>query len=130
MEIKLLRKLTEKSRLNFGKYSELTVSEVLDLRHPNYLRWCYFNLEGISFVENLLDNLIPQEYRIDKPGKNPELGKALENKLWKDMTELARTSTNKNLSKDRKGKYSNYIIKDDRSFSNSVLMRFNHGHRK
>lgn len=128
METKILRKLAEGSKLNFGKYSDLAVREVLDLRHPNYLRWCYFNLQGISFVDDLLDKLIPLEYRIDKPGKNPELGKELENKLWSEMSELSRDITNKNLWKERRGQYSNYTVKDDRIFSKNNLKRLNEGH--
>jgi len=128
METTLLRKLTEKSRLNFGKYSELTIQQVLDLKHSGYLRWCYYNLEGISFVEPLLDKLIPQEYKIDKPGKNPELGRELEAKMWNNMYGLNRYIKKMVLRKERRKALENYAIKDNYHFSKAALQRFNHGH--
>ena len=75
----LLRKLTNKSIMNFGKYFDLTVQQCLDTKKRKYLRWVYFNCSNITFTDELLDELlIPVGYRFDKPSKNVELGKKLE----------------------------------------------------
>lgn len=77
-DVVLLRKLTRKSVMNFGKYFDLTVQQCIDTKKKQYLIWVYFNMSNISFVDELLDELkIPMEYRFDKPNKNPELGKKL-----------------------------------------------------
>lgn len=119
-QFKLLRKLTLKSKLGFGKFKretsylygmklhgnlkndEATIEEILnsDIKYkyryftPNgflplilreehsYLRWIYFNMENITFVDDILDTLgIYEKYRIKKPGKNPNLSHKLENEL-------------------------------------------------
>ena len=78
----LLRKLTNKSIMNFGKYFDLTVQQCLDTKKRKYLRWVYFNCSNITFTDELLDELlIPVGYRFDKPSKNVELGKKLEENL-------------------------------------------------
>ena len=74
-QVTLLRKLTEKSVFGFGKYNGLTIRQVLDLNHPQYLRWIYFNINEISFVDEILGEIkISENYRIKKPGANKELG--------------------------------------------------------
>ena len=73
MDMVLLRKLTRKSTLNFGKYADYTVDQVLT-KNPidgiNYLVWVYYNSSNISFVDEILLQLgITEENRIEKPGK-------------------------------------------------------------
>jgi hypothetical protein len=71
MTATLLRTLTFKSRLNFGKYSEMSVQQVIDIRKKRYIRWCYFNLSGITFTKEVLDCVgILEGFYIDKPGKS------------------------------------------------------------
>ena len=68
-----MRTLTIKSTMNFGKFADLKVSEILDVfKQSEYLRWCYYNMSHISFMPDILEkiNVIEQ---IDKPGKAPEL---------------------------------------------------------
>lgn len=68
-----LRKLTTKSRLGFGKYSELTVMEVIDTFRKDYLRWVYFNVKNIDFMDDILQTLgIIEKFRIAKPGVSAE----------------------------------------------------------
>ena len=77
-DVVLLRKLTLKSTLNFGKFADLTVQQCINTKKRKYLRWVYFNCSNITFMDELLDELkIPVWYRFDKPNKNPELGKKL-----------------------------------------------------
>lgn len=73
MDRVILRKLSRKSTLNFGKYADYTVDQVLT-QNPidgiNYLIWIYYNSSNISFIEDVLIQLgITADNRIDKPGK-------------------------------------------------------------
>ena len=76
MDRTTLRKMTFKSKMGFGRYSNDTVQEVLHRTRwggRSYLVWCYFNLEKISFTDEVLDFLgVAEEDRIEKPGKDPE----------------------------------------------------------
>lgn len=107
-QFKLLRKLTLKSKLGFGKYlrytqkdsktkdivDEYTIQDILSHDNSNtiipnilgnehsYLRWIYFQMENITFIDEILDELgIYEKYRIKKPGKNPDLFNVLEKEL-------------------------------------------------
>ena len=66
-----LRILTRKSKLNFGKHSELTVQRMLELhRHKELIKY-YFTKSPINFTDDILDELkVTKEYRIDKPSIN------------------------------------------------------------
>ena len=66
----LYRKLASKSVLGFGKYADMTVSNVLKV-DPAWLAYAYYSYDRISFIDEILDFL--QVDRIDKPGKRPEL---------------------------------------------------------
>jgi hypothetical protein len=77
-EAPLLRKLARKSVLNFGKHNNRSVQQILDLKHPAYLRWVYYNKEGLSFLDDILKEIgiigDDFDYQIQKPGIDPELG--------------------------------------------------------
>jgi len=73
-DVTLLRKLTRKSVLKFGQYSDLSVQEMINLKKHKYLRWVYFNCSNIDFMEDVLDEIkIHLDFRIPKPSKKPEL---------------------------------------------------------
>jgi hypothetical protein len=92
----LLRKLTNKSVLNFGKYFDLTVQQILDTKKRKYLRWVYFNCSNITFTDELLDELlIPFDYRFDKPSKNIELGEKLDEKLKESYSDAFKEKLKK-----------------------------------
>jgi hypothetical protein len=75
MDVFLLRTLTEKSKLWFGKYKDQTVDDLIKTRATVYLRWVYYNYENITFTSKVLLRIhVPSEYKIEKPGKNPKLG--------------------------------------------------------
>lgn len=77
----LLRKLTRKSVLGFGKYAESTVQHVIDTYHTRLLRWYYYNSSNITFTDDILEEIgITDEFKINKPGKDPELGEKLDQK--------------------------------------------------
>ena len=72
--ITLLRTLTKKSYLKFGRYYDMRVGDLLTSQQHRILRFYYFNCDKITFVDEILDEInIPKDFRIEKPGKNPEL---------------------------------------------------------
>jgi len=73
MATTLLRTLTLKSVLKFGKDYDKTVNDLLAFKENIKLAWYYFNYSNISFTEDVLMEIgIGKEFRIDKPGKDPE----------------------------------------------------------
>lgn len=71
-----LRTLALKSTMNFGKYADYTVQQVLD-QNPidgrKYLIWVYYNSSNISFNIEILSILgITTDNLIKKPGKVKE----------------------------------------------------------
>lgn len=78
MATTLLRTLTLKSVLKFGKDYDKTVNDLLAFKENSKLAWYYFNCSNISFTEDVLIEIgIGKEFRIEKPGKNKEI-----NDLW------------------------------------------------
>lgn len=69
------RKLTEKSIIGFGRYKDTTVARILTSGKFTDLIMMYFRTSHITFFENILDELkITNEWRIEKPGTNKDLG--------------------------------------------------------
>jgi len=69
----LLRTLTMKSTMKFGKYKDSTVGQVLGLGMEGigYLVWVYYANSKVSFNNEVLDlMLVGEELRIEKPSKN------------------------------------------------------------
>jgi len=69
----LLRTLTRKSYLKFGKYADIRVGNLLDLgiSEREYLLWSYYSCSMINFNDDVLAELgITEEFRIEKPGKD------------------------------------------------------------
>lgn len=50
------------STLSFGKYSGLTVKEILDI-DPSYIEWMNDALDGILITQDLLDEAIRESRR-------------------------------------------------------------------
>lgn len=74
MSIMLLRKLTKKSIIGFGKYKELTVQDIIQLKDHKYLLWLYYFNSIIDFCEELKNELfITHERVILKPGKDESM---------------------------------------------------------
>lgn len=127
----LLRKMSYKSVVGFGKYKELTVQEIINLGHTAYLRYLYYNIEGISFVDDVLKDIgvysDKYDYRIEKPGKNPELGDELFNIKINNMSFNNKSHFNKvnNIRKNVKNR--DFKRLDNKTFSKSNLQRWNQG---
>lgn len=73
MSVVLLRTLTGKSKLGFGKFAQIEISVLIKRMRP-YLVWVYYNSSNITFTPEILKELdIFEDKLIQKPGKNPEL---------------------------------------------------------
>ena len=130
-DVTLLRKLADKSKFGYGKYSDLSVRDVLNLGHPNYIRWCYFNSDKISFLDSILDEVrIPEEYRIQKPGKNPELGEKLEEGIFGKFTGINRHIFDMQKQKRRKISLISNINRDKVNYNQGAMQRMNQGHKR
>ena len=73
--IPTLRKLARKSIFHFGKYEGTPVGSVVDL-DITYIAYIYYHIEGISFVDDILEQcVITGDYVIKKPSVNEEVYK-------------------------------------------------------
>ena len=78
MDVVKLRTLSRKSTLGFGQYADINIQQILNIEKKAYLRWVYYNIEGISFLPDILEEIsIKDTYLINKPGKNLEKHKEL-----------------------------------------------------
>jgi len=132
MDVPLLRTLTEMSPMRFGKYREMRVGDLIKMQKNRYLRWVYFNIAGVSFADDVLQKIgvlsfndSVFDYRIEKPGIDPERNEAL-NKL--KMTKMQLRDKSHVLSRDRKIK-KQYLVSNERSTNETkrVLQARNHG---
>lgn len=125
-DVVLLRKLTAKSTMRFGKFADLTVQQCLDTKKRKYLRWVYFNCSNITFTDELLDELfIPVWYRIDKPSKNIELGEKLEENLKETYPEWFTKKLERKANRIKKSEAMRVQFKSDKVKSKLSLMNEN-----
>lgn len=128
MDIQLLRTLTGKSKLGFGKYYDSTIQELITLKHTGYLRWVYYSISGITFTDEILHTIgiHEDEYRIKKPGVNPELLLEI-NKLLILKTPFLIREHNRRVFKIRRSvKKCNINRTVERISKKSVLQAVNH----
>ena len=112
-----LRTLTRKSKVGFGKHSELTVQRMLDLYRHKDLIYYYFNYEKINFTEDVLDELkVTKEYRINKPLKSYSMYKKFnENSYYNKRVKRTNSESDK-------------LMRTKELSSKESLMRFNRGY--
>lgn len=126
-DVVLLRTMSLKSILNFGKYSGMSIQQILDLKKTGYLRYLYYNKEGITFVDDILKiiGVIGNnfDYRIDKPGKNPELCK----KIFKEKEKYYDKGINDYIKRNKMARKIDYDYFDKRKFTKGNLQAWNHG---
>lgn len=125
MDTIILRTLTEKSTLGVGKLGYLKVGELLKLEKNPYLRRIYFTYSGISFSPEVLQKIgIPDEYKITKPGINPELC----DKLNEEKQAGIGFFTRQHIRKRKKGTRIEHLgrVKAITSFSKRELQAINH----
>jgi hypothetical protein len=125
----LLRTLTLKSRLDFGKFGKIPI-ESLAKSMPSYLRWVYYTYEAITFTEDVLDLIkIPIDKRIGKPGKDNYLWKELQTPGEK-ISQKAYLGLNHYPEEEKKMNQYNYkrgIRKDKDFLQKNVLKSKNRG---
>ena len=88
MDVVKLRKLAHKSVWTYGKYNGYTVANIL-ITNKIYLLWAYYNLEKISFIDEILDDFAKSYNNfklIDKPGKDPDYYKSIKKVSYDDFT--------------------------------------------
>jgi hypothetical protein len=128
MDIVRLRTLTAKSTLGFGKDSDTPIRFMIDQHKQSYLRWVYFNASMISFTEEILNELkIDPEFRIAKPGTNPELNLKVREKLYGGISDSTREQWDKQLKKRLLARK----IARDKTFRGcrAYLQSYNQGHK-
>ena len=126
--VTLLRTLTLKSEMRFGKYYDLTVGTILTRYKKHYLMWVYYNMSKITFTDDVLGSLgIIEKDRIEKPGANNKLGRimvAKHKESWDEYTvKLIRNQIRLKAKEKLKG------LKQDPKYTKGGLARYNQGHR-
>lgn len=131
----LLKKLTLKSKLDFGKFENQSIERIFEI-DEKYLVYLYYCYEKITFIDDVLDLLeIPLNLRIQKPGINLENKKEffkrrIDDKVKNmsiDETNSFRLTRYHNRKKEEKVKLNIVLNKDKRRFSKNVLKLKNQG---
>lgn len=129
MDYTLLRKLTRKSILGFGKYTDLRVSDMLALRRTRELRWIYYNCSKLTFMDDILDEiLIHESYRITKPGKDSDLHLELNAHINESPDKLRSIINNNKTKKKEKRERASKHARDRIYYSKGSMARRNQGH--
>ena len=117
----VLRTLTRKSKIGFGRLSYFTVQEMIDHKKHNKLIYAYYRLSKINFIEDILTELeITEEFRISKPGTDSSM-----------MHKYNKHTNNKYIpSKKRntRGEGADKLIRLGGIASKGTLARKNQGH--
>lgn len=131
----LLKKLTLKSKLDFGKFENQSIERIFEI-DEKYLVYLYYCYEKITFIDDVLDLLeIPLNLRIQKPGINLENKKEffkrrIDDKVKNmsiDETNSFRLTRYHNRKKEEKVKLNIVLNKDKRRFSKNALKLINQG---
>ncbi len=131
MSIPVLRILTARSKLGFGKWHDLRISHILLLDGGiGYLRWCYFKIANISFADDVLGELyLSESTKIAKPG-------VISDEKWDEYGKYISDNTSEPEKKSRAKKIHKEHIRSlvyNKKFqakilSKDYLRRKNHGH--
>lgn len=102
MDVVLLRTLTEKSILNFGKWEGYSIGQMIGLKHTMALRWIYYHYSKITFTPEVLEKIyiFYDDYKIEKPGKDHDMFIKLNKRIWAGMSNEKRMQSygkNKNV---------------------------------
>lgn len=127
MDLVRLRTLTRKSKIGYGKFKDQTVGELLDANYKKELAWLYYNVQWITFMPDILEELkIIGKWAIEKPGTDPIAYKkrgllAFASKVGMDKALLCRYNRQKKKARKLEKEHSQDISK-------SRLQAMNHGH--
>ena len=123
----LLRVLTKKSRLGFGKHADMTVADVIAC-HKSYISWLYYNMAGITFCEEILDEF--EFVRIAKPGTSRDAEREWRKNQSAKYSDEERTHYNfrKSQIKRKVAKGRLAIAIGQETLTKGQLQAINHGH--
>ena len=132
-DVTLLRTLTRKSLMRFGKHPFRTVADVLIIDRMELVLEYYRN-EAITFTEDILDELrLTPDRRIAKPGKIPrdqrlpEHFDAIRSEIKNEMTPEERLHMH-HYHKSFGKKLERGLTQKSYA-GRAVLQRWNHGHK-
>lgn len=121
-----LRKLTEKSILGFGKYTDLTVGNLLALGRTRELRWIYYHCSMITFMDDILDKIsCYPEYRIKKPGVNPDMHNILNARFDENITGITKNIVDSTRRKKLRMEIAQFKKRDNLYFTKGNMQRRN-----
>ena len=129
MDIVRLRTMTEKSIIGFGKYTDLSVGNLLSMNKTRELRWIYFNCSFLTFMPEILEKIgITEHFKIEKPGTNKEL--CLEINKLADMriSGIRKYRLSSKKKSENKAKIVQMIKRDNIYYSKANLAWKNQGH--
>lgn len=130
MDVIKLRIMTEKSIIGFGKFTDLTVQNLIDMRRTPELRWIYYNCSMLSFKDNILDFLgITDEFKIDKPGKDKEKFLQIQEEKDKKTCGFDKLKRKMHNTAIEKANYVGYMKRDRIYFSKSSMQAKNQGRK-
>jgi hypothetical protein len=87
----LLRTLTEKSCLKFGKFHDVPIFKLIDMGRTRYLRIIYFTNSMISFTPDILDKIyISENFRINKPGSDVDKLNKLQSIIYDNYSPMQK----------------------------------------
>lgn len=130
MDVPLLRTLAWKSVMKFGKYEDLSVQQIFDLKHTAYLRWVYYHYSNISFTEEILRSIgvvhDKYDHRIKKPGTDFDLCEKVQRINFCAACKLKNASHVVNrINKSKKIRFHKMILSDSKYFSKSRMQQRN-----
>ena len=71
MDTIVLRKLTKKATLKFGRFKDTRIETLIGMRKEEYVISIYFKVSKITFTDDVLKELgFRENHRIEKPGKS------------------------------------------------------------
>jgi hypothetical protein len=125
----LLRTLTEKSKLGFGKYADLPIWKIIDMGEKRYLRFTYYTLSNINYTEDVLRKIdVVEQDEIFKPGKNKAKLKEVDKKIWDSLSDEERLSLYQKSKSISKNKWVKSSVSDRRHYSAKSNQLRNQGH--
>lgn len=125
----LKRKMTLKSKLGFGRYNDMRVSDIINIKNhagTQYLIWVYYTMKNMDFEEETLMRLrITPKFRIEKPGFSKKMMLVMKDEMF---TEKEKEMMLKEKNFAMAQSYAEFREKDRLNFSNKKLQARNHGH--
>lgn len=125
----LKRILTEKSKLGFGEFADVTIRSIINARY-NYVGWVYYNCKIIDFDAAIKSELDLIE--ISKPGIAPDMYDAWMKRYGQRFTLEERMHGAAINKAKARGAARARLADANRSAnpSRGILQSINHGHMK